>query len=402
MDLYARYTDKDTDTDGFDFSGGPQQGLPIDDLSVSNTEDRTLGAVATLALLDARSTTRLTIERADNDLDGGTFGSESERKQLRLDSSWLWAAGGQFTQRTNVFLQYEEESFRNLYPFDPSQVPRQERDLFGYGVEHRLAFNDRLFVNGTVRRDDNDDFDDKTTFSVDLSYLMNNRTTRLHASFGSGVTNPTFFEQFGFVPGTFVGNPDLKPEESRGWDAGIEQTLWDSRLILDLTYFDADLEDEIQNLFPSVANGDGDSERKGVELSGSYRPNPNTVISATYTYTDSDEPGGEEVLRPEHMASLNVAQQLLDGRLRLTASAVFNGEQLDNDFRNFFSNGFVAERTELDSYAVVNLGASYKITDALEVYMRLENVLDEDYEQLLGYASPGRGTFAGVRFNFGS
>ena len=91
----------------------------------------------------------------------------------------------------------------------------------------------------------------------------------------------------------------------------------------------------------------------------------------------------------------------LDGRLRLAGSVAYNGEQLDNDFRNFFVNGFVAERTELDSYTLVNANASYNVTEDLEVYVRLENLFDEDYEPLLGYAAPGRTAYAGVRFRLG-
>ncbi len=75
--------------------------------------------------------------------------------------------------------------------------------------------------------------------------MIPNTGTRPHASIGNGVTNPTFTEQFGFNPGSFVGNPDLVPEEATGWDAGVEQTLLDGRLVADLTYFSSTLENEI-------------------------------------------------------------------------------------------------------------------------------------------------------------
>ncbi len=398
VNLLGRRTERDIETDGFDFSGGPQQGLAIDDNSFSDTEDQTLGVVATLTLADGRSISRLGLEQTDTELDGGTFGSEAEREQIRFDTSWQWIDTDKLAQRTTVFVQDEEESFRNLYPFDPSQAPTQKRDLLAYGIEHRVELNETFFINGTLRQDDNDDFDDEATYSVDIAYLLNDGRTRLHASYGTGVTNPTFIEQFGFVPGTFVGNPDLKPEQSRGWDAGIEHTFLDDQLTVDITYFDADLEDEIQSFFPSVINLDGESERQGIELSAVYRIGENTSLTANYTYTDADEPGGEEVRRPEHTGSLSAAHDFLDGRLRLAGSAAFNGEQLDNDFRNFFVNGFVAERTELDSYTLVNVNASYDVTEDVEVYVRLENVFDEDYEQVIGYAAPGRTAYAGVRF----
>ena len=230
---------------------------------------------------------------------------------------------------------------------------------------------------------------------------MARRGTRLHASYGKAVTNPTFFEQFGFVPGTFSGNPSLRPEMSKGWDVGIEQALLDATLILDMTYFEARLTDEIQPLFPSVVNTEGRSERSGLELSAHWQPSVQTALTANYTYTDADEPGGEEVRRPAHMASLSVAHGFLGGRLQVTGSAAYNGKMLDIDFRDFFSNGFVSERTELGSYTLVNAGASFAVTDMLEVYVRVENLLDEDYVESISYATPGRAAFAGLRYRLG-
>ncbi len=402
IDVFGRHNTKDTETDGFDFSGGPLQGLAIDDSSFTDTEDTTLAVVGTLSLAEDRSITRLAIETTDSEIDGGVFGSESNRDNVRFDTTWHWPHTDRTQHRTTVFAQAEDESFRNRYPLDPSQRPTQDRQILGYGIEHRIAVDETLFVNGAVRHDDNDGFDDATTFSVDLAYLINGGNTRLHASYGSGIVNPTFFEQFGFVPGIFTGNPDLKPERSTGWDVGIEQAFGDGRTVVDLTYFDADLQDEIQSVFPSVLNLAGDSERKGVELGLSYRAAPATLLTAHYAYTDASEPGGEEIRRPEHTASLTASHRLLNARLTLSGSVVYNGEQLDSDFRNFFTNGFMTERTELDAYTLVHLSAAYRIRENLEVYFRLENVFDEDYEEVLSYATPGRSVFAGIRFSLGN
>ena len=399
--VFGRHTEKQTDTDGFDFSGGPLQGLPIDDQSVSDTVDTTLGAIGNLSLYEDRLIARLAVAKTDSELDGVSFGSESHRTQTRMDMSWQWPHVGVRQQRTTLFVQDEEETFRNLYPFDPSQRPTQERDLLGYGIEHRLEFGDRIFLNGTARRDNNDAFEDVTTFAVDAAYLLNAGHTRMHASYGSGVTNPTFFEQFGFVPGTFIGNADLKPEKSVAWDVGVEQTLLDGRLIVDLTYFDADLEDEIQNLFPSVVNSGGDSHRRGAELSLGYTFAIGARLNASYTYTDATEPRGEEVRRPEHMASMNIAHTVWNGKLQLAGSVVYNGEQLDDDFRNYFINGFMAERTKVSAYTLLNINATYQVKSNIAVYLRIENLLDEAYSEALGYAAPGRTAFAGVRVSLG-
>ena len=399
FDLVGRFTEKDTDTDGFDFSGGPLQGLSVDEASFSNTEDLTLAARAALNLVDDRWLTQLSLERTDSETDGGSFGSESSRTRTVLSSSWQWSDIAALRQRSTLFIEDEEETFKNTMPSDPSQVPEQERNLFGYGVEHRIEFEDRLFISGSLRRDENDDFKDQTTWSTAVSWRVNDAGTRLHGSYGLGVTNPTFSEQFGFVPGLFEGNPDLVPEESKGWDAGVEQLLLKDRLLIDLTYFDAELENEIRSVFPTVINGTGRSDRSGLEVSVSFQASPRTLLRGAYTYTDANEPTGVEVRRPERTASLYVDQLFFDDRLSVGASLVYNGEQFDNDFRNFFVT-FSPERTRVDAYTLVNLNVRFTVMEALELYARLENLFDEDYEEVISYATPGRSAYAGLRFSF--
>ncbi len=397
---FGRFTDKQTDTDGFDFSGGPQQGLPIDNNSFSDSEDLTLGLTTTLKRREDRSTTRLSVAHTHSELDGGSFGSESARDLISLDSSWVWPESGGPGQRTTAFVQYEEESYRNLSPSDISQTATQERDMLGYGLEHRVSINEKLFINGSLRHENNDEFEDSTTYALDVSYRFSEAGSRLHASYGSAVTNPTFLEQFGFVPGTFVGNPELEPEESTGWDVGVEQVLFKGALLVDVTFFDVALDNEIANSFPSVINLAGESNRQGVEFAADWQPSEQTSLKVNYTYTDAEEPAGVEVRRPKHMASVNVAHSLFDGRANLAAGAVYNGESFDSDFRNFFTNGFVAERTEIDNYTTVNVNASYAFSDALEIYVRIENLFDADNSDQIGYALPGRTAFAGLRYSF--
>src|SRR5690606_35838708 len=118
--------------------------------------------------------------------------------------------------------------------------------------------------------------------------------------------NPTFFEQFGFVPGTFVGNADLVPERAKGFDIGIEQRLLNDRLLVDVTYFNSELTDEIVSVFPSVENDFGKSKRAGVEVSARVHV-AGLDLGGSYTYLDAQDPDGtDEVRRPKHQASFDV------------------------------------------------------------------------------------------------
>jgi vitamin B12 transporter len=97
------------------------------------------------------------------------------------------------------------------------------------------------------------------------------------------------------------------------------------------------------------------------------------------------------------MASLNANYTFADQRGNVNLNINYNGEQLDNFFPPPF---FAAEQVELDGFTVVDLAASWKLTDSLELTGRLSNLFDEDYEEILGFARPGRAVYAGLRGRF--
>lgn len=403
VEASLRFVDKATDTDGFDFTGGPQQGLAIDDDSYSDTRNWSGGVALTLEPID-RWENVLSVAYSGDESTGGfgtidSFGSEGGRLTLSARSSFgidtPSFAGA--VHNVTIFAEHEEESFRNTFPSDPSQVARQERSLLGIGAEYRLDLFRNLFLRAAIRHDDNEAFGDATTYSVAGSWVLG--STRLHASYGTGVTNPTFFEQFGFVPGTFVGNPDLVPERAKGFDLGVEQRFFDDRVLIDLTYFNSTLENEIVDQFPSIGNDLGESTREGVELSARIDLGP-VSIGGSYTHLDAeDADGSPEALRPKNQASFDVNGTFGPAkRGHFSASLIYNGERLDNDFRNYFTNGFVAEKTALDAYTLVRIAAGYRISDKLELFGRLENALDADYEEVLSYGTAGRAIYAGLKF----
>jgi vitamin B12 transporter len=402
IDGSLRYVDKQTETDGFDFSGGPLQGLAVDDDSYSNTEDWSGGLALTVTPI-ARWDNVFSAAYSHGDSVGGSggadrFGDTGERLKLAGRSTIGFDTSASARHFFTVFVEHEEESYRNTFPFDPSQEARQKRTMLGYGAEYRLELADSLFLRAAVRHDDNDAFEDATTYSLAGSWVIPPSGTRLHASYGTGVTNPTFFEQFGFVPDQFVGNPDLHPEKADGFDFGVEQRLFDNRLLLDATYFNAALEDEIVSVFPSVENDLGESDREGVELTARVELGA-ISFGGSYTYLDATDPDGtEEVGRPRDRAGFDVTAHFAHDRGSVTAGVIHNGQMLDNDFRNYFTNGFVAEKTALDSNTVVRIAGSFNVTDSLELFGRVENVFDEDYQEVISYATPGTAVYGGLRF----
>jgi vitamin B12 transporter len=402
LDANLRMVDKETETDGFDFSGGPLQGLAVDDNSFTDSRDWSGGAALSLEPVD-RWETVLSGAYLTRDAENGfgtlaSSGDDGYRRTLAARTIYGFDTPefADAAHSVTLFVEHEREGYRNTFPTDPSQAARQTRSLFSYGAEYRLDLFDSLFLRGAVRRDDNDDFADTTTFSLAGSWVLG--STRLHSSYGTGVTNPTFFEQFGFIPGSFEGNPDLTPEKARGFDIGIEQQLLDDRLLVDVTYFRSNLTDEIVDMFPSVENDLGKSRRHGVEVSARFHL-AGLDIGGSYTYLDAEDPDGTtEVRRPRHQASFDASGRFgPDGRGTFSAGVIYNGERFDNDFRDYFNNGFVADKSRLDAYTVVRAAASYRVTDQVELFGRIENAFDETYQETIGYATAGRGVYGGVR-----
>lgn len=294
-------------------------------------------------------------------------------------------------------IEWQQERFHQVpvtFPvYDEAQFEKHKRSMYSVIGEYNGEFADQFYVNLGLRHDVNKDFNDATTFSLSGAWAIPDTGARLHSSIGTGVTNPTFFEQFGFSAG-FVGNPALKPEKSLGWDIGLEYAFFDGLLVTDVTYFNQDLRDEISTIYTGwtptgVENLDGKSKRHGVELAATLNLFHGFTAGGTYTYTSSRNPDGTEaVRRPRHSGSVNVAYTFYEDRARLFGEAIFNGEMKDTGLRT------------LDKYTVVNIGGSYKFTDKLEGFARIENLFDKKYQEVYGYNTPGRGAFAGLKASF--
>ena len=412
FDANVRYVDRrnEGDRQDFDFPDTPTQGLVVDSDDVSKAKELIAGGGLTWTLFDGAWTHRArgsVNDTARRFFQGGAKSSASEGQRVnasyqntvRIEAPELL---GSVHSLTTGF-EFEQESFRQRPPvFDPSQLDEKTRTLYGYVGEYKAEFLERFFLTGAARYDDNDRFEDAFTWSVSGAWLFPSTGTRLHSSVGTGITNPTFFEQFGFIPAFFQGNPDLKPESSFGWDVGIEQKFFDGRLIGDVTYFNQDLEDEIQSAFAggftTPINLDGTSKRQGVEVSLTAYPMDGLTLYASYTYTDAKEPSGLiEVRRPKHAASFYAGYNFLDGRANVFADLVYNGRMDDLEF----VNATPRTRVTLDDYVLLNIGGSYKLTEQAELYARVENLFDQDYQEVFSYNAQGITGFLGARFTLG-
>ena len=298
-------------------------------------------------------------------------------------------------------LQWERETFVNRSAFSDAD---ESREQIGYVLDYRADLTDALFVQGGLRFDDNDGFDDFVSWSASASYNLFDTGTRLRGSVGRAQTNPSFFEQFG-ANASFDPNPDLKPERNFGWDVGADQSFWGGRGEIGATYFNETLEDEIATVFgpapdfrSSVVNLDGESERQGVELALRLDPLAGLSVGANYTYLDATEPSGgravQEVRRPRHSGAVDVAYRFLDDRATVAAEAIWAA---DGTARDFGDPSFSSPIVSLDDYVQVNVTGSIALTETVEAYGGVRNLLDTDYQTVLGYAEQPLTAFVGLR-----
>jgi vitamin B12 transporter len=342
-----------------------------------------------------------------NTLSGAAITDTTGRRQsARLRTTFALDAGtlADAAHTLTLALEAEKEGFRANDPdlvFDPSQLEERTRTNIAAVAEYRGELAPGLDLQIGLRHDANDRFADATTWSAGLSWRLPNGTTGLHASAGTGVQNPTLYEQFGFIPDQFQGNPDLRPEKSFGWDVGVEQTVLGGRGTIDVTYFQDRLTDEILTLFPppdfigTPVNDDGVSRRRGVEVEARVELTQALRLGLGYTYTDARDPDGRrEVRRPMHQARLALDWALPGGRTDLGLTVEHAAGRRDIDFT---APSFGSGRIDLPDYTLVGLSARHRLSDRVELTARVTNLFDVRYEEVQGYAAEGLNAVVGVR-----
>lgn len=426
LDGTLRYVNRKSDTDPQDFSSTgfpnyeplPTYGLVLDAPDWTKTREFFGSLGATHVSMDGALTQKARFTASDTHRDNYASAYDFPGS---FDPAYSWDDGSRYKASYQASYQFDTPGFLAAHhqitggyewqreTFTPSHnevlYSREANSVVG---EYRGEFYDQFYLNIGARHDFNDQFRDASTYSVSGAWQIPDTETRLHSSVGTGITNPTFYEQFGYSPGYFAGNPNLVPEKSFGWDLGVEQGFFDRALVIDLTYFNQNLTNEIAtvyggppNYFASPINREGESKRQGVEVAATVNFFNGFTASATYTYTHATEqttaggPRLDEVRRPKHSGSLGAAYTFDEDRARVFAEAVFNGRTEDVAFVPS-----LPPRVMLDAYTVVNIGGSYKFSDRLEGFARVENLFDEKYEEVFGYNTPGRTGFLGVKGGF--
>jgi vitamin B12 transporter len=405
LGIVGRYIHARNEFDGSD----PTTFLRADTLDNSRTETGALRAWARLGLA-ADAPWSLKVEgqyiHSDNrNREGTTFLNASRGDRFRVGGQLVHrlALGGT-THQLIAMIEREDETFTTHDDqFGGFTDQRRTRGRIAYVGEWQADWGSIVSTDIAVRHDDYNRFARETTLRASVIAKLGGGFS-LYGNYGEGIAQPTFFDLYGFFPGSFVGNPGLTPERSKGHEAGIRYTS--EHFGLGLAAFSNRLTDEIVSTFDSTtflssaANATGRSRRRGIEATAEVRPLEGLRIAANYTYLKAEDQklSGtarvHEVRRPKH--SGNLYADWTSGPITLGGSLAYVGKRTDVDF-----DLFPAPTVTLDDYILAGARVAYRVTEAIELFGRVENAFDSNYRDLVGYATPGRTIHAGLRVRLG-
>jgi vitamin B12 transporter len=239
----------------------------------------------------------------------------------------------------------------------------------------------RWTLEAGLRHDDSDRFGGETSVRLGTVAALA-PSLRLHASYGEAFRAPTLSDLF--LP--FFGNPDLHPETTASSELGIEGG--DGRWSWSVTGFTTDFENLIVFSPPNFrAENVGRAESRGVEASAGFAAGRfHGRVEATWLEAENLDTGEPLVRRPEESASLVVSWA--PGPWTLSAAGRHVGERPD-------LGGIV-----LPAHRVLDLAASWAARPWLEPFVRVDNALDEEYEEVADFPAPGRTLAGGVALRF--
>lgn len=274
-----------------------------------------------------------------------------------------------------------------LGPFE-NNFPKEDANTAGYYLQHQLDLAAGLFSSAGLRVDDHSEFGSELTWRIAPGYTIESSGTTFRASYGTGFKAPSLSQLY-----SSFGNPDLEAEEVKSIDAGIEQMFWDDRANFGFSYFYNDY-DQLISFNPDtfVVENIAEATTEGFEVYAGVMLIDDLELSAHYTFTETeDKATSEELLRrPENKVSVKLSYDAEPFSANLSVSYI--GQREDNDFSTF-----PAARVKLDSYTLVDLAASYRLCPYAEIFARVENIFDEDYQEVLGYGTLGAAGYGGIR-----
>ena len=389
----ARYTDGRLDIDGFpaplfafadtgeyqdmrQFSAMTGAGFYADDLSL----------IVSFSLSD---TERDSFDPAFGS--GPSFSTDGHSERTDLRGKW------DIDQKISLRFGGEYEWTKFSSTFDSKKTS----EIGGAYAQLGYDYDGKFVINAGARIDDHSRFGSAVTFGADAGYMVGG-DWRLRASFGEGFKAPTLFQLF-----SDFGNQTLDPERSTSFDIGLDYGDRNLDDYFAISIFRRDSENQIDFVSCFRITSDicvdrpfgtydntGLARAQGIEVEGGVALTSTIAARAVYAFVDTEnrtigsaDEGNELARRPRHAATLSADHAAQDYSLSFGVDLRLVSRSYDN----------ARNTTRLDGYGVLDLRAAYQLTAKLQLFGRVENVWDEQYQTAAGYGTAGRGVFVGIR-----
>ncbi len=365
------YIKSDVEYDSFGFVTGVQDG---DERSI--TEEFIGNLTIKFNLFDDKLVNTFSVNQSDISRDyftndNLTFGADGERKLYRYQGNIGFGgfnkiAFGLEKEESSVnFDKLSIDSYFFLYQFQPIKD---------------------LVISAGIRNDDNKGFNSKTTRKISAAYRVFENLS-IKTSWGEGFKVPTIFQTTFFCCGAESANTNIRPEESTSYDLGFDFSLKD-KFSFSLVYFKKDINDQINFSFGLGGYENIDFvESDGFEVSANSEITEEINLYLNYSYIDSIDGRGQRLI--------NIPKD--SGELALTYNSSFN---LSGSLTMKYNGSEISTYGNLDSWLRADINLFYKLNNFSEVYFRVENLLNKNYQQVFGYGTPDRSGLIGVKVNF--
>ncbi len=270
----------------------------------------------------------------------------------------------------------------------------KKQGLFAVFVQDEISPVDDVYLTAGMRNDDFDTFGRATTGRATAAWLVAKRAVKLRASYGTAFRSPSFLDLYG-TSAFYAGNPALRPEKARGWDAGADWYLANKRGTVSATWFNTDYTDLIASTpnFRSVENIQR-ARTRGAEVSMQTTLPGAVDLRLSYTYLEAENLTAKARLlrRPRQGGNIDLWRDL-GGGVSAGAGVAFAAHRRDVDAKTF-------RQIDAEDFTVARVYGAWQVNARLALKARVENLLNERYEEVNGYPALGFGAFVGAEWKF--
>ena len=366
------YMESQVEYDSYGFVTGVQDGD-----EKSNTDEFIGSIAAFFDLFNGKLQNSIFISQSDINRDyysngSFSFGAEGKRELIRYQGNI------EVNDFNKIAFGLESEE---------SQVDADESTIDGSFLLYEFRPNNKIIISTGIRNDDHEGFGSKTTRRISGTFKPSDNLI-IRSSWGEGFKVPTIFQSTYFCCGATIANSSIRPETSTSYDFGFELFFNEMNSNFSITYFDQDINDQINFSFGIGGYENIDKvNSKGFEVALDYQISKLMSLYLNYSYIDSVDGNGSSLFY--------VAKDSGEAGLIYEPNNSYSGSIIAR-----YNGSESSSYGKIDSWIRFDVNGSYRLSGANELYFRIENLLDEEYQQIFGYGTPERSGFIGLRTKF--